>query len=330
MKRRGNGDGSIFKLSGNRKNPYAARVTIGWEDNGTQKYKYIGYYPNKTQAKNALIEYLANPEKMKLERQTLASVFSAMLEKSTFSDGTKEQYTSGFKKLAPLHNKAIRDITLEELEDIIQGQVVSGQLRIKKTLHNCYKHAIKYDYAEKNLADFINVKKEKAKERIPFNKKEISNLWKYLNTKRYDDIPLLLLYSGLRISELLDLKCENVDIASDTISIVKSKTAAGIRVVPIHPKIKPLIEKRYNQGNKYLITLDGKKLGYNQYRSSYWYVENHTPHDARHTFVTQLSKQSDDTIAIKRIVGHATSDITEHYTHRTIDELKAVMNKLEY
>lgn len=330
MKRRGNGDGSIFKLSGNRKKPYAVRVTVGWTDKGNQKYKYIGYYAGKTEAKNALREYLLNPQKMKLERQTLASVFTTMLDKSDFSAGTKEQYTSGFKKLAALHNKPIKDITLEEIEEAMEGQAQSAQLRIKKTLHNCYKHAIKYDYASKNLADFINVKKEKAKERIPFTKEEIEKLWKYLNTQRYDDIPIMLLYSGLRISELLELKCENIDLDNNTMSITKSKTAAGIRVVPIHPQIKPLIEKRYKQGHKYLITLNDKKLGYNQYRSSYWYVENHTPHDARHTFVTQISKQSDDTLSIKKIVGHATSDITEHYTHRTIEELQAVMNKLKY
>ena len=37
--RRGNGDGSIFKLSGRSRRPYAVRVTVGWTDDGKQKYK---------------------------------------------------------------------------------------------------------------------------------------------------------------------------------------------------------------------------------------------------------------------------------------------------
>ena len=45
--RRGNGDGSIFKLKGRRRRPYAVRVTVGWTDDGKQKYKYIGYYEKK-------------------------------------------------------------------------------------------------------------------------------------------------------------------------------------------------------------------------------------------------------------------------------------------
>ena len=73
--RRGNGDGSIFKLSGKRRKPWAVRITIGWENDGKQKFKYLGYYQNKTDAKKALNDYLANPQKMKLEKRTLESIF---------------------------------------------------------------------------------------------------------------------------------------------------------------------------------------------------------------------------------------------------------------
>ena len=327
--RRGNGEGSIFKLSGKRRKPYAVRVTIGWTDDGKQKYKYLGYYTNKTDAKKTLREYLLQPEKIKLEKQTLKSVFEKMMEKSSFSDGTKEQYRGAFKKLESLQNKNIAEIELDEIESIVETQTPSGQARIKKTLANCYKYAMKYDYVSKNLADFIEVDSLKPKkEKIPFTLEEIKMLWKYLYTERYDDIPLILLYSGLRISELLDLKTENIDLKNKTMNIIKSKTSAGIRVVPIHQKILPLIKKR--MGNEYLITLNGTKMAYGQFYRTYWKVKNHTIHETRHTFITFLSKLSDDTIAIKKIAGHTTSDITEHYTHRTLDELHAVINKLEY
>lgn len=328
--RRGNGDGGIFKLSGKRRKPWAVRVTIGWTDEGKQLYKYLSYHENKTEAKAALREFLLNPQKIKAEKQTLKMIFEKMIEKSDFSEGTKQQYIGGFKQLAPLHSKNIADIELEEVEEIIADLVPSGQKRIKKTLSNCYKYAMRYEYVSRNLADFITVKEAKAKERIPLTVEEINSLWKYLGTERLDDIPIILLYSGMRISELLDLKRENVDIENKSINIIKSKTAAGIRVLPIHERILPIIRKRYEQGNNYLVTLDGKKLAYNQYLSTYWKVAEHTPHDTRHTFITHLSKLSADTIAIKKIVGHATTDITEHYTHRTLEELNTEINKLEY
>lgn len=328
--RRGNGDGSIFKLGGKRRRPYAVRVTIGWTDDGKQKYKYLSYHENKTDAKAALREYLLNPQKLKLEKQTLKTIFEKMLEKSDFSKGTIEQYRGGFKLLESLHNRNIAEIELEELETLFEGKNPSAQKKMKKALSNCYKHAMRYDYVSKNLADFIGVKEEKAKERIPLTIEEIAQLWKYQGTQRYDDIPLILLYTGLRISELLELRTENVDLKNKSINIVKSKTAAGIRVLPIHEKIYPLIEKRYNKNSSHLIIHDGAPMGYSQYLSSYWIVKNHKIHDTRHTFITHLSKHSADTIAIKKIVGHATKDITEHYTHRTLEELRAEINKLEY
>jgi integrase len=329
--RRGNGDGSIIKLSGKRRRPYAVRVTIGWTDTGKQKYQYLSYHEKITDAKTALREYLLQPEKLKLEKHTLKSIFEKMMEKATFSEGTKEQYNGAYKKLAALHNKNIAEIELEEIESIVEQQTPSGQARIKKTLANCYKYAMRYDYVNKNLADFITVDSLKPqKEKTPFTVAEINKLWKYLYTNRFDDIPLILLYSGMRISELLELKTENVDLKNKTINVIKSKTAAGIRVIPIHEKIYPLIKKRYNKNNSHLIMLDGKAMTYGQFNRTYWTIENHTIHETRHTFITYLSKLSSDKIAIKKLSGHAVEDITDHYTHRTLDELRTEINKLEY
>lgn len=42
-----NGYGSVFKLGGNRRRPWCARVTIGWSDDGKQQYKNIGYYEER-------------------------------------------------------------------------------------------------------------------------------------------------------------------------------------------------------------------------------------------------------------------------------------------
>lgn len=327
--RRGNGEGSIIKLSGKRRKPYAVRVTVGWTDEGKQKYKYIGYYAGKTDAKNALRKYILEPDKIKLQKHTLKSVFDNMIEKSKFSDGTRKQYEGGFKKFVHLHNRNIDDIELWELEELIKDQTPAVQARIKKTLSNCYKYALKHDYVNKNLAEFLEIDTFKAKERNIFTREEIKTLWNKTGSSPFDDIPLILLYSGLRISELLELKTENVNIEEKTINIIKSKTAAGVRVVPIHNKILPLIKKRYEENNTYLIMNSGRKMAYSTFLREYW-NNTHIPHEARHTFITYLSKQHDDTTAIKRIVGHATTDITEHYTHYSMDELHAAINKLEY
>ncbi len=79
---------------------------------------------------------------------------------------------------------------------------------------------------------------------VPFNKDEVVSLYQ---SAKNDDIQLSNLimmgaYTGARIEELCSLKTADVDLEKGIFSISESKTEAGIRVVPIHSKIKPLIQ----------------------------------------------------------------------------------------
>ena len=57
--------------------------------------------------------------------------------------------------------------------------------------------------------------------------------------------------TGLRIFGLLNIKIEDINLENKTINIPDSKTKNGIRVLPIHDKLMPLIEKRYDINNKH-------------------------------------------------------------------------------
>ena len=121
------------------------------------------------------------------------------------------------------------------------------------------------------------------------------------------------------------------------------KTDAGKkRIVPIHPIIKPLIEKRVeeakNMGSTYLFNDEngqqGTHMTYDKYRARFCKVMErlkmqHHPHEARHTFITRAKECEMNEYILKLIVGHAIRDITEKvYTHRTIEQLKAEMQKM--
>lgn len=117
------------------------------------------------------------------------------------------------------------------------------------------------------------------------------------------------------------------------------KTDAGKnRVVPIIPKIKPLIINRYNQAkeidSEYLFNCvdcaywktdkSRRKLTYDKYRHRFDKIKemyqlnpDHRPHDPRKDFITRCKKCNVDEYAIKYIVGHHIYDITEKiYTDR--------------
>lgn len=58
---------------------------------------------------------------------------------------------------------------------------------------------------------------------------------------------------------------------------------------------------------------------------------SHTPHALRHTFVSLMDScgVSSNSVALKRIVGHSNSNVSEHYTHKTLDELLDTIDKLQ-
>lgn len=326
---RGNGEGSIICLDGKRKRPYAVRLTVGWTKEGKQKFKYLSYHEKIVEAKNALREYLVNP--YNLETQTLKTVFDAWMEKADLKEGTAYNHNNSFKKLEHLHNKEINKITLKELEQTLENYKPTVQKTIRKTLRNCFKYALKHDYVTKDITQHLEVDKHtNVKDINIFTVEEINELWDNVGSSYYDDIPLILLYTGLRISELFNLKTSEVDLENGIFNITDSKTKNGIRVLPIHKKIVPLIKKRYNPDNIYLIVnKNNNQVDYTNFIKYHWKV-NHTRHEARHTFVSYLTKCVDDRVCIKQIVGHSKKDITDHYTHRSIEEVCEAINRLEY
>lgn len=193
-----------------------------------------------------------------------------------------------------------------------------------------YTYALKHEIVEKNIIDLITVKDVKIEEREPFTVEEIKALDGFRHPLH--DTIYILLYTGLRITELLEIESKNVHL-EDRYLIAGKKTKAGTnRIIPIHDDIFDLITKRYKNGHKYLITREGKKIPYRSYRQMYWDKMgiNHTPHDTRHTFATFADRCGLNQVAIKRIMGHALKDVTQHYTHKDTWELLQEINKLKF
>lgn len=352
-----NGYGTIYKMSGKRSKPYRVMKTDKWIiDPVTGKSKQIrstiGYYQSREDAMIALANYNENPYDIKADSITFSEVYEKWSENyfPTLSNPSSVRtVTAAYAYCNDLYDMRMKDIKVSHLEGTILNAQVgdSTKSRIKSLFNMMYKYAVAHDIVEKDYASvmFANgnpIKRSRTKEVIPFSQEEIFLLWDNLDNIAFADMVLIGIYSGWRPQELAILKVANIDLETGTM-LGGLKTDAGKnRIVPIHPLIKPLIENRMKEAtamqSEFLFNdangQQGTYMTYDKYRKRFEKVMKylkltHRPHETRHTFITKAKACDVDEYILKLIVGHAIDDITEKvYTHRTIDQLRAEMEKI--
>lgn len=342
-----NSYGSIQKLSGNRRKPYMVRKTISRE-NGVQKRKVIGYFETRAKALQELALYNENPYDIDSKNITLEELYNKWHNEkdSKVSDRTKSCYKMVWNYCDQIKNMPFVDIRLSHLQHIVDEMTDkwSAKREFKIVFNQLYDYANKNNINIKKYSEYIDIGKKTTKlERVPFEQWEIDKMWDNIDRMDYIDTILILIYTGLRIGELFEIKIENVHL-DEKYMRGGLKTEAGInRVIPIHNRILPLIKKYYEHsvkiGCEYLITnsLD-RQMQYSNYKREKWFPMmeqlglsmNHRPHDTRHTFATLMDRTPANKVAIKRIMGHASQDITDKvYTHKDIQDLIEAVNYLE-
>lgn len=332
--KRANGDGAIIKLGGKRRNPYAVRVTVGWNEEGKQLLKYIGYYKNKTEAKKALNEYLVDPYDLNTNDITLIEVFEKWKATSDLAEKTMKNYVSAFNKAEPIHNLPIKDIKVHHLESVIENLSPHTKKVFKNAIGQIYTYAEKHEIVDKNPMNLISIKQAPIAEKKPLTSKDIKLLLSYEH--ELADTAKIMLYTGMRVTELLELENAKINL-EERYLITGIKTEAGKnRIIPIHDTILPIMAKWYDPNNKYFLSYKNKKIAYRSYRSMYWDKMQKetglefTPHNLRHTFATFADRLNLNRIAVKRIMGHSLKDVTDVYTHKELSELLEEINKLKY
>lgn len=346
-----NGYGSVSKLSGKRRCPYRAVVTERWlldESTGSwkQKRKTIGYYETKALALEALAEYNKSPFDLENSKITFEEVYERWSEEhfSKVSESNIKGYRASYLLCQNIARKRFVDVTLDDLQYIADhsGKNYPTLRKYKVLMGLMFKWAVIHDIIppDRNKVEYIDIKKAgnpNALNRTSFSTEQLETLWRYKDTNDFVSVILMLVYSGVRISELLDLKKEDVNLSERWFDVTASKTQAGIRKVPINQKILPFFEFWYSKNDcEYLIsTPDGNHFSYHNYYDSYWkplmqqMSMEHRPHDCRHTCISLLTTAGIDERMIKKIVGHKGQGVTEVvYTHFEISALLDAIDKI--
>ena len=322
-----------------------------------QVKKPIGYYKTAAEANIALAEYNKSPYDLDKRKVTFKEVYELAYKDARIDKKAKtsaDSYGAGFKKCQSLWDMPIAEIRLAHLQNVIDNNAHMSKpslLNITKVQHLIYDYALKNDLADKDYSDFVKIAEHKeSKDKKPFTREEIQKLWDNTDWafkgKRKSklegiaaaEILLILIYTGMRIDELLQTKSEDVHIAERYITVRGTKTENAFRLVPIHKKIIPLLESHLNRGGEYLIvTANGDRLEYQNfhapvYRDFCKAMEiKHTIHETRHTFATYTTKM--DSTLRSYMIGHSTNNLTNDvYTHPEVllPELIAEIDKIDY
>lgn len=253
---------------------------------------------------------------------------------SHLSKSSYDNYKVAFKHFKELHKRRIDSITLSDLQPFFEklmseGTSQSKMNNMKRVASAIFRYAQKYDYVEKNYATYITfretLKEEDKHNKVPYTKDQIKELFKHDDDIIAQSI-LVMIYTGMRPSELLQLKKENIYI-NERYMIGGIKTENGInRTIPIHDCIVSYVESILTNG-----LLD---LKYYQYKKLYDKLKKElnfkcTPHSGRHTFASLANEYGLNEFLVKKIMGHSSRDLTKDvYTHvdaqRLIDEINKI------
>lgn len=366
-----NGFGQITEIKGqNLRKPFRAMVAIGKNENGRPICKMLkpqAYFETYNEAYAALIAYNKNP--YSLDTDITVKELYERWTKEYFKTLKSKSSAAGIKAAwaycTAVYLMKVSDLRAYHIKGCIEDGVVvtktkkkhttaNLKCRIKSLFNLMLDFALEYEVVDRNYARTFELSEELVAEvkktkngHIPFTDEEIKSLWAHIRTTDGVDILLIQCYSGWRPQELGLLKLTDIDLNNDLMTGGMKSAAGSGRVVPIHSKIKELIQKRYDEaeklGSEYLFNyVDPKKpddtqMTYNRFNKYFTSIvkdlglnPEHRPHDGRKHFVTQAKASEVDEYAIKYIVGHSITDITEKvYTQRNEKWLKSEIEKIK-
>lgn len=214
-----------------------------------------------------------------------------------------------------------------------------------KTFYNWLFSNYKIFNNKQNIAEaFIYIERTR---RLPKylslqNAKKIQYIFNISNSKYYlrnNTIISLFLSTGLRISELANIKLKNINFNNKTINIIQKGNKERIVYLNnnIVEKLKEYISTRkridlednlfLNNKNTKLSNRSIENICKNAFKLAGLEEYNYTVHTLRHTFATYIYKQNKDILLVKEMLGHQSVTTTYIYTHLENDELRKAMER---
>ena len=333
-KRRGNGQGTAIKR--------------GRSWTGIFRRMYNGEMVTITKGgfatKNEALEWVTTVPKVRRVRSDIS--FAALYDqwlarhRERVTASTIACYTSAYKYFDRVYFVPFADLTTEQLQECVDNcpHGVRTRENMKALCTLLYKYAHEIGVTSEDYGQHIYIKRTgETSEKRAFTAKELRDLIAAADTVPYIDLVLIMCYTGYRVNEIVKMPRSAYDPESLTL-VGGSKTAAGMnRLVPVAEIIRPYVDRYYRTATEDgLLFHDehGRRLTTNRVRDlqaealrEVPSVRQLTPHECRHTFATLLKRTTGSKEDKKRLIGHSSDEMLEHYTHSEIAELRSIIDQ---
>lgn len=273
--------------------------------------------------------------------------YQANIERSPITiKGYHEDLTNLNHHLQKKYNGPIYldDITQKDVEDYlyylkaVKGLQPISRKRVLGSMRSFFNYAYKSGWCENNVTDRLEPIKCQQKERQYLSEDEVMKFVAAIDHKLIQLVAQTLFYTGMRISECLNLQEEDVDLHEDIIHIRHGKGNKD-RYVPINSKLKELLvdykENWRVVADNFFATRTSGTLSetnvarvFRETTKALGWKKKVTPHILRHSFASKLVQNDVHLVKISKLLGHSSLKTTSIYVHSQMEDLKDAVNTL--
>lgn len=345
--KRANGTGSIVRKKGRAK-PYIVYSPARFE-NGKRVIDYLGSFKFKAEAQNFLDEYNRDPTvfRASMTFEQVYADFKASKRYEKLVKSTRDGYESAYKHCVDLHHirfSEIRTVQFQAVIDMLEEKEFSfsSMHKVKVLFTALSKYALQNDIVKKNYASFVVLPEDETEAKRSLTDLEIQKIRSAAKgsgkTAKTAKWVLYLICSGWRISEMLELTRFSYDEKERTLRGGKKTRNGKNRIVPVHPEVQKIVDEQLAKNGETIFCMEsGKPMTSNYFRKSVFAPmlkelnldPTLTPNNTRHTFATLLKRGKADEFFRKRLIGHASGNVTDDvYTHADLEGLRTAINCL--
>ena len=264
--------------------------------------------------------------------------YSRLNKRSTGRDDTSLKHLIPYfknKYIFEVSPQSIEDYKAKRLNDGMAKSTVNRELALLKHI---YTKAIEWGKITENPVKKVKLFKEDNQRVRYLEKGEITML---LNTcKGYlQPIVITALYTGMRLSELLNLIWDDIDFNRGIITVKITKNNEK-RYLPMNTELRNVLEylkKNCNLDSPYVFC-NNKGDRFAKFTISHRFnkvikelgIKNFRFHDLRHTFASHLIMSGADIVTIQRLLGHKTLAMTLRYSHLSPNFMQSTVECLRF